>query len=106
MRKLNVPKEFLGAFKRGHRQHSREFIDEELPLKLLKAAEQGCEESRKALLWLTKFNNEYHKGVVKKGDAKALHNTKELRKDCEDRLYRRKVDLYTSVPLVRKLSGR
>ena len=32
--------------------------------------------------YITKFNNEFHKNVVKKDDPKALHNTPELRKDC------------------------
>lgn len=38
-------------------------------------------EAVKALDYLTKFNNEYHKAVIKKGDRKALHNTKKLRQD-------------------------
>lgn len=31
--------------------------------------------------YLTKFNNEYHKAVIKKGDQKAFHNTDQLRKE-------------------------
>lgn len=101
MSKLSVPREFLGAFKQGHRRSSVEFIDEELSLLLLARVEAGCEKSRAELEWLTRFNNEYHKGVVH-GRAKegALHNTKELRQDCDARNYARRNDIYTSVTLV------
>ena len=105
MSKFKVPREFLGAFKRGHRQASREFIDEEFSVRLLREVESGSVEAREALLWLTKFNNEYHKAVIKKGDKKALHNTDELRRDCDRRNYARRNDLYTHAPVVRKLDG-
>lgn len=83
-----IPREYLGAFKAGHRAKSREFIDEELSYKLLdKVMSEGCEESRRALEYLTKFNNEFHKNVLKKGDPNALHNTDELRKACYNRNY-------------------
>lgn len=100
-----MPKEYLGAFKKGHRLASQEFIDEELSLILLRKAEEGCEESKKALEWLTKFNNEFHKCVIRKGDETALHNTAELRRDLNQRNYARRNDLYTKAPIVRKLSG-
>jgi hypothetical protein len=104
--KIIIPKEFLGAFKRGHRVASRDFIDEELATQLLmKVLKDGCEESRKVLEWLTRFNNEYYKAVIKKGDPEALHNTEQLRQDLNNRNYLRRNDLYTLVPLVRKLSG-
>lgn len=74
-----VPKEYLGAFKRGHRLSSKEFIDDEFSLELLN---KGDEKSLDALKFLTKFNNEYHKAVLKKGDLKALHNTDVSRKEC------------------------
>lgn len=105
MSKTSIPKEYLGAFKIGHRPHSQEFIDDEFSRDLLRRANAGCEESRKALEWLTKFNNEYHKDVVKKGDKEALHKTDEMRKDCHRRNYARRNDLYTSVRLVKNLSG-
>ena len=100
-----MPKEFLGAFKKGHRQSAREFIDEELATVLLKKARAGCEESRAALEWLTRFNNEYHKAVIKRGDPEALHKTPEMISDCDQRNYARRNDIYTSVTLIRKLSG-
>lgn len=102
LRKLSVPREFLGAFKQGHRRSSVEFIDEELSHLLLAKTLAGCEQSRTELEWLTRFNNEFHKGVVH-GVAKvgALHNTKELRKDCDARNYSRRHDVFTSQPLVR-----
>lgn len=89
-----IPKEFLGAFKAGHRKTSREFIDERLSLTLLKKViEDNCEESRKTLEYITRFNNEFHKNVIKKGDPKALHSTDELRKDCYARENARNRDI-------------
>jgi hypothetical protein len=81
-KKPPIPKEYLGAFKAGHRHRSREFIDEELSYELLnKILDEDCEESKKQLAYITKFNNEYHKKVIKKGDETALHNSPEHRKD-------------------------
>lgn len=96
-----VPKEFLGAFKRGHRRPSQEFIDEEFSWTLLKKVYEGCEEARKALTWLTKFNNEYHKKVIKKNDQNAIHNSQFLYRDCTQREDARGRDLYTKVMLIR-----
>lgn len=94
MRRKNIPKEYLGAFKAGHRQSAREFIDEDLSYALLKKIiDTGCEESKKALAYITKFNNEFHKAVVKKGDTEALHNSQELRKSCYDRNNSRNRDI-------------
>lgn len=70
---------------------------------LLNKALSGCEKSKEALEWLTRFNNEYHKSVFRKGDKEVLHNTKELRRDCTRRDYARRNDLYTSAPIVRNL---
>lgn len=96
----------MGAFKRGHRANSREFIDEEFSEALLEKAQAGCVQSRETLEWLTRFNNEFHKAVFRRGDEKnALHNTPELKRDCNKRNYTRRNDLYTSAPLIRKLSG-
>lgn len=90
-----MPKEFLGAFKRGHRMNSKEFIDEELAERLLDKALNGDEEASKALAWLSKFNNEFHKNVIKKGDKDALHSTDELRRSCYAREYARQNDMFT-----------
>ena len=84
----SVPKEYLGAFKRGHRQASKEFIDDEFSHELLKKAEQGDEKAIKALQFLTRFNNEYHKNVLKKGDPNALHASDAQRKECYARTNR------------------
>lgn len=94
MKKRTIPKEFLGAFQKGHRKSAREFIDEDLAYRLLERTENGCEESRRALEWLTKFNNEYHKNVIKKGDKTAFHNTAELRKECDRRSYTSRNDVF------------
>lgn len=100
-----VPKEFLGAFKKGHRKVVREFIDEELAIKLLEKVQQGCKTSRKALEWLTKFNNEYYKDVINKNSA--LHKNQIIPgefdkkgkpltfdKECEQRISRARKDIF------------
>jgi hypothetical protein len=97
-----IPEEFLGAFKAGHRRSSREFIDEELSFKLLKRILQdGCEESRKHLTYITKFNNEFHKNVIKKGDSTALHFTDELRRDCYARENARNRDVFSKYDVIK-----
>lgn len=88
----SVPKEYLGAFKRGHRQASKEFIDDELSLVLLKRAQAGDGEAVRALEFLTRFNNEFHKGVLKKGDPNALHQSDSARKECYAQNNRRNRD--------------
>lgn len=77
MRKPTIPKQFLGAFKAGHRASAREFIDEEYSYTLLNRildSNWSDKESIEALTYLTKFNNEYHKKVVKKGEETDLHD--------------------------------
>ena len=84
-RNMTIPKEYLGAFKKGHRYSSRDMIDEEMSWMLLERIinSNGTDrEAVEALTYLTKFNNEYHKNVIKKDDEDALHNTDELRRSC------------------------
>ncbi len=96
-----IPREYLGAFKAGHRASSRPFIDEELAKRLLrKVIDENCEESKAHLEYITKFNNEYYKAVVKKGDENALHYTDALRKDCYNRDNQRRRDVFCCVELV------
>lgn len=79
-----IPKRFLGAFKAGHRAASREFIDEKFAYQLLKRildSNYSDLEAVEALDYLTKFNNEYHKAVLKKNDPNSLHNTEHLYQD-------------------------
>lgn len=93
---MRIPKQFLGAFKRGHRETSKEFIDEGLSYELLKRvldSDYGDEEALEALNFLTKFNNEFHKNVVKKGDPTALHKTEAQRRECYARENARNRDL-------------
>lgn len=94
MRK-RIPKEYLGAFKNGHRKSAREFIDEELATKLLERVERGCLESEKALVWLTKFNNEYYKSVIDRDDPKAFHKTRSELTECDARKYRQQMDMFS-----------
>jgi len=90
-----IPTKFLGAFKQGHRSYCREFIDDELSIILLARLRRHPDdtEATAALEFLTKFNNEYHKGFLRKGDETALHNTAELYKSCSDRNNARNADI-------------
>lgn len=80
--------------------NSKEFIDEELSHKLLEKALAGDEEAANTLRWLSRFNNEFHKDLIRKGDKNALHKTDELRLDCHRRNYARRHDLYTAADRV------
>lgn len=83
--KPSIPKRFLGAFKAGHRSSSMDHIDEDFSYQLLYrilASNYGDTEAVEALDYITKFNDEFHKNIIKKGDNTALHNTDALRKDC------------------------
>lgn len=97
MKKPKIPKQYLGAFKAGHRLPAREYIDEELSYELLNKiidSNYTDSEAMKALEYITKFNNEYYKNVIKKGDTTALHNTDKLRRDCYSREHARNRDIY------------
>lgn len=91
-----VPKEYLGAFKAGHRATSREFIDDEFSFELLARAETGDEKAKEALVWLAKFNNERYKCVFKK-DGTDLHRTADERKAHYNAQYARYMDAMTRV---------
>lgn len=105
MSKFIIPKHFLGAFKKGHRKSAREFIDEDLAFRLLEKAKNGCQESIEALEWLTQFNNEYHKAVINKNDPTAFHNTDKLRKDCNQRRYSSRCDVFSRLNKTKKKEG-
>jgi len=87
-----IPKEFLGAFKRGHRHAAREFIDEDLAEELLKKTIEGDSEAKKALQWLTRFNNELYKDVFENSDQDLNQGT-ELRKEIRHDYYARRMDV-------------
>ena len=82
-----VPKRWLGAFKAGHHASAKEFIDETLSWILLYKIEQSeytDKESMEQLDYIAKFNNEFHKCVIKKNDNSALHSedlSNELKRD-------------------------
>lgn len=99
--KPRIPKEYLGAFKCGHRKASREFIDEDLSWALLKKiTETGCLESKRALAYIAKFNNEFYKAVLPKDDPEPLHGSAEMRSDCNRRSYMSKNDVFTQAQIV------
>jgi len=103
VRDFLIPKEFLGAFKAGHRPSARGYIDDELSYELLaKVLNDGCEKSRSLLAYITKFNNEYYKNVIKKGDESALHASDELRGDCYARNNARSRDLFNKAKSIDK----
>lgn len=79
-----IPKQYLGAFKRGHRKSVHEYIDDEFSYKLLERIEKNPndKEAVEALTYITKYNNEVYRKVIKKNDPTALHNTPELYKKC------------------------
>lgn len=65
----NVPAQYLGAFKKGHRAAVRDFIDEDFSWELLEKIEKSNwtdQEAMDQLAYITKFNNEFHKNVVSK----------------------------------------
>lgn len=78
--KKPIPKELLGAFKQGHRPTAREFIDDELAQKLLRLAMDGSAQALKLLKYISKFNNEYYKGVFT-GTKKDLIQGKKRRRE-------------------------
>jgi hypothetical protein len=92
MKKGRIPKQFLGAFKKGHRFAAREYIDEELAEELLFKAQEGDIEALRALEFLTKFNNEHYKGVFKK-DGSDFYKTKEDRRIRTNEQYAMKSDV-------------
>lgn len=49
--------------------------------------------------YLTKFNNEYYNGAVKKWDRTVLHKGNELRKDCYARNNRIRRDIWNTLPV-------
>jgi hypothetical protein len=80
-----VPKKYLCAFRVGHRKNVRDFVDhDDFSHELLDRAEKGDKEAERALEWLAKYNAEFYKGFLKKGDKNALHNTKKLYKNVTD----------------------
>lgn len=99
----HIPKRFLGAFKVGHRPSAKEFIDEELSRALLKRvleSNYADTEAVDALDYLTRFNNEFHKNVIKKDDPGRLHKTDKQLKS----LYSRENSKNRDIMSVRKSS--
>lgn len=93
------PKRWLSCFKAGHRQPSKEFIDDEFAKSLLnriEASDYTDKEAIELLNFLHKFNSEFHKNVIKKGDRKALHRTQRLRSDCYARENARNRDVLSA----------
>ncbi len=87
-----IPREFLGAFKEGHRFAAREFIDDDLSHELLNRARLGDKEASEALAFYAKFNNEFYKVVFKK-DGSDLNYSKQEESDRNKDRYRRSCDV-------------
>lgn len=90
--KRKIPKEYLGAFKEGHRKTARSFVDQDYTLDLLFKAERGDQASKEALEWITKFNNEHYKCVFKK-DGTDFTETHEDRKRLQREDWKRREDV-------------
>lgn len=93
LKKKRIPKEFLGAFKEGHRPGTKELIDDEFAHELLILVNQGNCEARVILEYYTRFNNEYYKGVFTKtkddlhrGDKKRKQIYREAWKRWDNRM--------------------
>ncbi len=54
--------------------------------------------------FMSRFNNEFYKGNVKKGDPNALHKSDELRKDCYTRNNIANRDIYARVDALKLLT--
>lgn len=90
IKRPRIPKEYLGAFKEGHRPNAKEFIDDEFAWELLKKTLSGCLKSKEILEWLTKFNNEYYRGMFTGDDLINEHAEQKERWRDE---YKRKNDV-------------
>lgn len=90
--KKRIPKEYLGAFKEGHRKTAREFIDDDFARRLLRQSQSGDLAAKEALDYLTRFNNEYYKTVFKK-DETDLHSTPESKRERYNARYARHMDI-------------
>lgn len=100
MRKPQIPARFLGAFKAGHRVSTREFIEEELSYELLNKiidSNWTDQESIDQLDYLTRFNNEFERGQLKKNDEKAIHQSGH---DCYTRNNKRNTDIMSKKGIV------
>ena len=115
---MTIPKRFLGAFKCGHRKSQQKYIDDELSQQLLDIVMENSikdeygnitylpSKELDALDYITKFNNEYHKGVIST-DGSALHTNElsnltgkygqpiTLKKACQDLHNARNRDIST-----------
>ena len=68
--KKRIPKEYLGAFKEGHRFSVRPDIDDDFCRRILDLASSGHADAKAILEFYAKFNNEYYRGVFNKEPAK------------------------------------
>lgn len=75
----------------------REYIDEDFSYALLRRAQDGDSAALKALQWITKYNNEAYRGVVKKNDPDAIHKTPTLYKAANDAHNARRRDLVSNL---------
>lgn len=83
IKKRRIPKEYLGAFKEGHRFTAREYVDDGFSKKLLELARRGNKEAQEVLRYISQFNNEYYKAVFTKTE-KDLFQGKTLRREMYD----------------------
>lgn len=98
-KKKSYDKKTIGLEKGTFKRNVQWAIDQDYVDTLKEQAKssdpQKAKEAQATLEFVSKFNNEYYGGSVKKGDEEALHNTDELRKDCYDRNNRSNRDIYS-----------
>jgi hypothetical protein len=92
-----VANRFLGAFKCGHRFSAQEYIDDDFAFELLEKFNKGDDKAGEALEWIAKYNNEYYRGVLKKNDKSAIHNTDRLYKEATDSHNQRRRDIISAI---------
>ncbi len=93
-----VPLRFLPAFSFGSPKVNREFLDDELAWKLLKKAEKGDLAAVKALDFMARFNEEFHRSYFRggKGDKATLHKTPDLQRKLQDSINSKRKDIWGS----------
>ena len=97
-RSKKVPLRFLPAFSFGCPYVNREFLDDSLAWKLLKAAQKGDAKAVEQLDYMARFNEEFHRLYFRDGKdtSKALHNTQDLKSKAQDSFNSRRKDLWGS----------
>lgn len=86
---MKVPKQYLAAFKCGHRENAKDSINDDFSKNLLNIIKTSnnpneVKEAEKALLFYTQFNKEWERGSISKKDSEErkqdFHSTDDERR--------------------------